>query len=387
MSSDLLVEMSSLPFDELEIKRVLLATWSEKTQPAFFKDLCAKYQFPSGINKIQPKVQEHINNHLQIRQFAFVLKTLDILRTKNIFLTKKQIGYYLLNSYDVLSAKANIEEVINVIESDTVQGIKREIVNPEKASSYTYQHITEQLNLLLLANCIIYNNEFVILNEKELPFIQELAKNYNTLPVFNFYKYDLSVPEERKKADYDWNKYFSELSDLNKEFLITETTALNTQEVKTEPHDMYYRFDKIALGDEGEEFVYQLEKKRIENLFPRLVNKIKKLGKIKGIGYDIQSVIGNGKNPEFVKYIEVKSTKRVTAPTHEFRDSINLTRNEWTAAQQHNQYFYIYRVYFCQNETKIFIIHNPYNLNENNTIYTIPLNYRMDFSQNAGEFL
>jgi hypothetical protein len=31
--------MSSLTFDELEIKRALLATWSEKTQPAFFKEV------------------------------------------------------------------------------------------------------------------------------------------------------------------------------------------------------------------------------------------------------------------------------------------------------------------------------------------------------------
>lgn len=49
----------------------------------------------------------------------------------------------------------------------------------------------------------------------------------------------------------------------------------------------------------------------------RLVNKVLLLGKTKGLGYDISSIEAemNLKFPEFARYIEVKSTKRVTTPS------------------------------------------------------------------------
>lgn len=46
------------------------------------------------------------------------------------------------------------------------------------------------------------------------------------------------------------------------------------------------------------------------NFNAHLVNKVLGLGKTKGLGYDIQSVIAEpGDFSEFVKYIEVKSTR------------------------------------------------------------------------------
>ena len=47
--------------------------------------------------------------------------------------------------------------------------------------------------------------------------------------------------------------------------------------------------------------------------------------------------------PEFAKYIEVKATRRVTAPNindSEWFDTVNITRNEYTAAlNQKESYF------------------------------------------------
>lgn len=72
------------------------------------------------------------------------------------------------------------------------------------------------------------------------------------------------------------------------------------------------------------------------------------------MGYDIQSVIAEpGDFSEFVKYIEVKSTKRVTAPDLKdevWTDTINITRNEWIAAMQHKEFYSIYRVYLFVEE-------------------------------------
>lgn len=357
----------------------------DSDQPAFFKDLCAKYQFPSGMNKLHTSL-EHISHGINIRQLSYVLKVILECQNLGMVLNKKEIGYYILNSLDVLKGDVNPNEVISQIIEDRKNNVERIIHIEEKASSYNYQHINEQLNLLALANIITYKEQLVYLNKREMGYIEDSANKYNIPPVFNFYSYDLSSLNERKKAEIEWDEYFGKLSDINIDVLSTNVDALvdnDNDEYVSAPYGR--SIDTTALGDEGEEYVYRYEKDKISKTHPRLVNKIQKLGKIKGLGYDIQSVIGNGKNPDFVKYIEVKSTKRVTS-TINFPDTVNLTRNEWTAAQQHKDYYYIYRVYFTKKDTKIFVIHNPFSQSEDGKIQAIPLNYRVDFDESNGGF-
>ena len=88
------------------------------------------------------------------------------------------------------------------------------------------------------------------------------------------------------------------------------------------------------------------EKNRVSKYDKRLVNKVKAVGHIKGLGYDIQSIFAdNSEKSEFAHYIEVKSTKRVTEPqniiSNGWIDAINLTRKEWIAAEQHSNSFSI----------------------------------------------
>jgi hypothetical protein len=283
-----------------------------------------------------------------------------------------------------LRCEASPAEVVTQISLDRTNNIERRITVSGKASSYNYQHINEQLNLLVLANVITFDGQNIILNTKEMPYIESMSNKYNLPPIFDYYRYDMSILDERKQADVAWGKYFSKLSDLEINTLTTSTEALGSINMPNLPHGQ--TIDTVALGDDGEEYVYQMERARIEPQYPRLLNKLKKLGKTKGLGYDILSVYGVTPNPDFAKYIEVKSTKRVTPPPDSFTDTINLTRNEWTAAQQHAQHFYIYRVYFCQNEIKVFIIENPYEKNEQGIVYAVPLIYRMDFNETSGSF-
>ena len=72
----------------------------------------------------------------------------------------------------------------------------------------------------------------------------------------------------------------------------------------------------VDLGDEGEALVFRFEQERVRKYKERLVNKVLLLGKTKGLGYDISSIEAdeNPQKPEFARYIEVKSTKRVTTP-------------------------------------------------------------------------
>lgn len=95
------------------------------------------------------------------------MKVLQIAKNGSIILTKKEIGYYILNSLDVLQGIASPFEVLDAIVADRKNRIQREVQTPGKASSFDYQHINEQINPLELANLIISKDGVVGLNPRE----------------------------------------------------------------------------------------------------------------------------------------------------------------------------------------------------------------------------
>ena len=136
------------------------------------------------------------------------------------------------------------------------------------------------------------------------------------------------------------------------------------------------------IGDLGEALVYKIECDRIRTYKPRLVNKVLLLGKTKGLGYDISSIEGDeGPKPEYARYIEVKSTLRVSEPSFDafWSDSLNLTSKEWVAAEQHGDNYNIYRVYFTRNKTIVMRIQNPFALASQGKIDVFPTIYQMQF--------
>lgn len=125
------------------------------------------------------------------------------------------------------------------------------------------------------------------------------------------------------------------------------------------------------------------EKKIVGDFNRRLVNKVNHLGRTHGLGYDITSIEANRverrEDKEKIRYIEVKTTARVSPPNPDFQDTINLTRNEWVAAEQQKEHFYIYRLYFTNSGPYLYIIKNPCQKNEEGSIYVTPTAYRMEY--------
>lgn len=357
----------------------------DNDQPAFFKDVCYKMQFPNGMNKIQT-VEPYLDEHISLRQYPFIIKVLFLAREHNVHLTVSDLGYYVLNSLDVLRGVATPEEVVAQIIVDKDRRIERKIIVPGKASSYTMQHIKEQINYLELANLIyVDDDKEIILNLKEKPTLDLFLAQCGVAPAFNMYAYDISKQEGRDDLYYDWDLYYSKISDVSSTFR-TDITALVTKPEENKPQGAS-EGNMVELGDDGESYVYEYEKKRVAAFNPRLVNKVLSLGRTKGLGFDIQSVIAEaGDMAEFVKYIEVKSTKRVTAPDindEEWIDTVNITRNEYIAAMQHKEFYSIYRVYFVRDGVVIYIINNIYKKGSDGTVQIVPTMYRMDFSKSA----
>ncbi|MGA4712936.1 protein NO VEIN domain-containing protein [Bacillus safensis] len=355
----------------------------DSDQPAFFKDICFKFQFPNGMDKLD-KVIEKVGAKIQIRQFPYILQVLLTADNNNIQLSKDDIAYYVLNSLQVLQGKIKPIEVIEKIIEDRSNDITKKVRHPGKETSYSMQHIREQLNYLELANLIRIDGNLVKLNYREAENINYIAQFWGNKPEFNAYKYDFTSEDDKKSFFKDWQQYYSNVNS-HKSF----TTTVEALDVY--PTKPTYTIDKNALGDEGENLVLEYEKERVKLFDPSLVRKVVHLGKTKGLGYDIQSVVAeDGDFAEFVKYIEVKSTKRVTVPNLDdpsWIDTINLTRNEWIAATQHKSSYYLYRVYFTPGLATMYVINDPFTKNKDDILRAKPVSYRLDFSNKAVDFM
>ena len=71
----------------------------DNDQPAFFKDVCFKMQFPNGMTK-PDTVRERIDLGISIRQCCYVIEVLSEADSRSMFLSKNDIGYYILNSLE-----------------------------------------------------------------------------------------------------------------------------------------------------------------------------------------------------------------------------------------------------------------------------------------------
>ncbi len=354
----------------------------DNDQPAFFKNLCLNFQFPNGTQKTQT-IEERINDGIKFKPFHFVLTLLSLAQKSGIILTKDEIGYYVLNAKQVLQGKISVEEVLGTILKDRANNTIKKL----EAGSFHTQHIREQFNLLALANLIIIDGNNLVINkaEKEIidVFVSELAQPLQ----FDIFKYDLNNDEDKKHMYFDWSAYFGKIAVSNLEILSTSIVALQREEIE-KPKVPQKGTDQTILGDEGEDFVFDLEKERVSATHPRLVNKVLLLGKQRGLGYDISSVEAdeNREEPEFARFVEVKSTKRITEPDlydNSWTDTISLTRKEWIAAKQYRSAYNIYRVYFTPNATIVRKINDPFGKNESGIITVLPTLYRMDFSSES----
>ena len=345
--------------------------------PTFFKNLCLNYQFPNGEKKITT-IQKEMELGIKLKPFCFVVKLLHIANSHKQLLSKQEIGYYALNNLDVLCGNVSADEVFNRIMEDRLNGIKRN----KLSGSNEWQHIKEQFNLLELANLVEHDSERIWLNSEEASAIALFIKKQNST-MFDVYSYNLNTTVGKKQIVQDWKEYNGK---FNMELLNTSPVLGYIDNAKLKGGVTAIK-STTDLGNEGEALVFKLEQERVKFYKERLVNKVLLLGKTKGLGYDISSIEAdeNPENPEFARYIEVKSTRRTTRPSfnQNWTDSLNITRKEWVAAQQFGTAYNIYRVYFTKSEVIVVRIHNPFALSKEGKIEVFPTVYQMDFSSNV----
>jgi hypothetical protein len=356
----------------------------DNDQPAFFKSVCYKFQQPNGSQKILTTTREKIENGISFKPYHFILSLLKTATTKKVILTKNEVAYYVLNALEVLQGKVSVDEVLNEILKDREKRIEKK-VDTSRNYAWGYQHINEQYDYLELANLIRKDGKHIWLNARELSSIDFFIEDLKRPLAIDFSKFNLDRKGASKEVELEWQSYFGGLTEAEEEKFATTIDsleeALPTDELQKTPS-----ISTIELGDEGENFVLQIERDLVKAFNPRLVNKVNFHGKQRGLGYDITSIEAsrNKKYPEYLRYIEVKATKRVHPPDFtDTLDTINLTRNEWVAAEQQSNHFYIYRIYFTTKGTFINIINDPVKKNEDGLLYATPTVYRLEFGDKA----
>lgn len=361
----------------------------DNDQPAFFKNLCYNFQQPNGTQKIQT-VEEKISAGIKSRPLHLVLAVLRIAQKQGLEITKSDLAFYLLNSLDALQGWVQPIEIIQTILKDRDALITREF---DWGSSRDSQHIREQLNLLTLANLIHIDGQIVRINLIELRLIDTFVDICNVPINIDPDNYDLTETDQRKKFYSDWNRYNGSINIEKPESLTTTVESLGFwnapvaigTSIAVKPSQST---SLKEIGDEGEFIVLEFEKNRVSSFNPRLTNKVIHVGGTKGLGYDILSVEADEliSDPEFARYIEVKTTKRSTVPdftSANWYDTINLTKREWIVARQFGHAFNIYRVYITPSGNKIIKISNPHNKSVINEIVVEPVMYRLDFENKA----
>lgn len=356
----------------------------DNDQPAFFKSVCYKFQQPNGSQKILTTTREKIENGISFKPYHFILSLLKTAATKKIILTKNEVAYYVLNALEVLQGKVSVDEVMNEILKDRGKEIEKK-VDISKNYAWGYQHINEQYDYLELANLIRKDRKHIWLNPRELSSINFFIEDLKRPLAIDFSKFNLDREGASKEVEHEWQSYFGGITNEEEEKFATTIDSLE-EALPTDELPKTQSISTIELGDEGENFVLQIERDIVKAFNPRLVNKVNFHGKQRGLGYDITSIEAsrNQKYPEYLRYIEVKATKRVHPPDFtDTLDTINLTRNEWVAAEQQSNHFYIYRIYFTTKGTFISIINDPVKKNDDGLLYATPTVYRVEFGDKA----
>lgn len=382
----------------VRISKRALKYLGDEDGPALFKDICAKIQFPNP-GQSSKTYKEHVSLGIKFMPCLFALKLLISLEERNIFPSKKELAYYLFYSLDAMRGDASIDEICESIEINRSRGIYKEVPVTNN-NAFTYQHVTEILKYLDAANLVSESQDlFFKINKKESRSINAMLEGYSAGQIgFDVYKFDLNSADEVALMEREWDEYYGDFSIPNIEAFQTSVASLVDDDLANAAPSVNgawsdlegERGSTLDLGNEGEDFVYNYERRRVKGINPRLVNQVINFSKQKGIGFDIQSVVGEKPIPDEKIFIEVKSTRRTTKidPDSTLLDTINLTRNEWIAARQHGKNFRIYRVYFSKSDIQIFSIADPMSKHEDGAGVSIePTIFRLEFSEIAGEFL
>ena len=361
----------------VEIAPLTLKLIEDGDQPAFFKVLVSRLQFPNPSAK-KNKYDEEVEDNLCIKPLVLVLDLLKVAHSHQDRISFSELAYFVLNSLEALQGKLSGADIYSII----LRARAAKVLIPSFQGSAASQHIREALNLLILANLIRTDSITYWVNQLESDAINEICKNASNVELFPL-RNSFENHEEYQQA---WKKYLTDLSSAP--ITIFETQILTLGAVS--PQRLVAgkpRRRANDIGREGELLVLDLENLALESAFPNKGLVAKDYTAKRGIGFDIESIFHN--EPSLnggLHRIEVKSTVRVTKPDlrgSTTPDGFTLTRSEKQAIETYQETFSIYRVYIFAGGYSMHILRNPSKLNKQKIMNFLPDTWSANYLPSA----
>lgn len=358
----------------VEISPLTLKLLGDGDQPAFFKVLVSRMQFPNPMAK-KNKYDLEVADGLSVKPLVLVLEVLNEARkNNNDRVSFSEIAYFILNSEPALQGKHESTYIYSVILRSRI----KKLALPQFTGSRERQHIKESLSLLVLANLVRTDGELYWTNDKEAAVIEEICLQGSKSSLFR-----LRQPlEDHEIFQQAWKKNLTDYSTASPLLLETDVSALGAAIPKV-AHRLKSKKSTHDIGREGELLVLDYENKALESAFKgKGVVAIDYTAK-RGIGFDIESVFHD--DPTLLgkaHRIEVKSTLRVTKPalgSSPIPDSFNLTRSEKQAIEIYGDTFSVYRVYLYAGGYIIQILRNPALLGSKGVMKFTPENWTAEY--------
>ncbi|MCY7331384.1 MAG: DUF3883 domain-containing protein [Pseudanabaena sp. CAN_BIN31] len=369
--------------------------------PRFFKSVCNKFQYPNGINKIQ-FIEQYVASGIYFKPAQYLINLLRVgnqrSNGKSFAVTAKEIAHLVFNDKQVTVGQEPPEIRINLFLELRNQSILCD------GTGDVIRYARDFLNFMVAANLLVEFDKRYFLNSHEKEALDFISNDSTFFHEFDIAKQGNVVERvEIKDACTNWEDYYADADFLEEKALkttlssfsrtIVEITSENN-EIQTVTTGYEIPEDVLELigedigakqttkqiGDEGEAYVYSMEKRRVIAERPDLIGLVKIVANDTSLGFDIQSVFDNG----LKKYIEVKTTKRNFIPEFNATSFFTMSSNAWDTAKQFGDNYYIARVIIAKERISVFEIKNPFQKYEEGKIRLQPLEYRLTYTEDSG---
>ena len=341
----------------------------------FFKYFTYLFQYPGGHMKPE-KTLEIIKNGIKFKPAQYII---DVLQTaekshgKSWGITREEATHCIFNDLRVTREHQKADKVIERIMKN------RKDRQEYDSRGDVVRYAGDILDYMVHANILRYKYPHkYYLNPDE----QDMINLFKNIPTWfegfdKLYNMDVSINDVRNvykkwflyvnsyagKIRFNENRIKTQLLQTIKkqrDLMIAEATDAKGSKVEALDIKPILNMQNIStktIGDAGEALAHNHECETLRlNNNKDLIHKIVKLPNNFAMGYDIKSF----DSKQAFKHIEVKTTMS----RHALRvNSFHLTDNEWDAAHNYGDSYYIYRIsIFQQNEKasiRLCVVKNP----------------------------
>jgi hypothetical protein len=343
-------------------------------QPAFFKALVSRIQYPNPMNRSRTDYEKTVSDGVKIRPLVLVLEVLQALGGPASYL---ELRTFVLANLVALSGRLSALELAQQIKMAREHNLR--LPDPSEPNKpFHHQHIREMLGMLKLANLIRDDaGDSFELNQGESVALKWILKTRSDSGMFR----ELTASEEYAGYQKDWSAWYGALPDIGDQSLLdTPLAALHISDEALSPNLLPHgKGSTQEVGRLGELIVLGWQADMVSMARPQDLKHVKDRSAERGIGFDVQSVWLDGEKAGQFRFIEVKTTKRSTRPVASSSqpDLVNLTSNEYRAARTHGANFTIARVYLFSGGYEVFCVDDPVSLHNLGDVILEPADWNL----------